>query len=186
MPAPKKKNINLLKRENFEYSKVGKVLKWLLSAGRVIVIFTELIVISAFLSRFWLDKKLNNLFEENNAKKSQIEASAGFETEFRNFQTRLAVAKNLDEGKTQTAKIVKDLASLLPPGVLLTNITFSGNELSIQGTALSEGGLAGFVKALQGTSERFKNPFLTSISLETVGQQLINFSIKVPVEKKKG
>jgi hypothetical protein len=56
-----KKEINLLPKEEFEKKPLGKFLVWALSIGRYIVIFTELIVILAFLSRFKLDRDLADL-----------------------------------------------------------------------------------------------------------------------------
>ena len=59
-----KKDINLLPREEFEQKTVGRFLIWALTVGRWIVIVTELIVITAFLSRFKLDRDLANLYEK--------------------------------------------------------------------------------------------------------------------------
>src|SRR3990167_9181041 len=97
MPAHNlnKKTINLLVLEGFEHSPVGKVLHWLLSAGRTIVIFTELIVIISFLSRFWLDRTLTDLSEQNNNKRAQIEASRQFEENFKSVQQRLSLVNQI-------------------------------------------------------------------------------------------
>src|SRR5688500_5727921 len=109
MPAHNKNKtaINLLSREGFEYTQLGKTLAWLLSAGRTIVIVTELVVITAFLSRFWLDKTLTDLSQANNSKKAQIEASQAFEQEFKNAQIRIASAKKIDETKLGTGEILR-------------------------------------------------------------------------------
>ena len=71
MAARKKnKEINLLPQEQFAASTTGRVLAWVLSTFRMIVILTEMIVIIAFLSRFWLDIKSNDLTDEvDNQKK---------------------------------------------------------------------------------------------------------------------
>jgi len=53
--------VNLLPKDNFEFSLVGKFLRWALTAGRVMVVLTEFVVILAFGSRFWLDKEMNDL-----------------------------------------------------------------------------------------------------------------------------
>ena len=42
------KQINLLPKDKWEVGVIGKLLKWALNIGRYIVVFTELIVISAF------------------------------------------------------------------------------------------------------------------------------------------
>jgi len=57
MPA-KKREISLLPKEKEGLpGTVEKATKWLVNVGRWIIVFTELIVILSFLSRFWLLKK---------------------------------------------------------------------------------------------------------------------------------
>jgi Tfp pilus assembly protein PilN len=176
MAAPKNKKVNLLIREGFEYTTLGKTLSWLLSAGRTIVIFTELVVIIAFLSRFWLDRSLTDLIEQNNTKKTQIQAAQAFETEFRSAQTRLATYQKLDTTRISASKLVKNVSSLLPSDVALTELTMSKGRLNVHGTSLSEGGLAGFIKAVE-DSGKYKNVKLTDIALQTGGQRVISFVI---------
>ena len=52
---------NLFPKEPWERGAVGQLLTWVLSVGRYVVVFTELIVISAFLYRFGLDRNLTDL-----------------------------------------------------------------------------------------------------------------------------
>lgn len=176
MAAPKKREINLLKYKHFEDTLAGKVLAWALSAGRVIVIITELIVIAAFLSRFWLDRTLTDLNEQNAALKAQIEAFSSFEKEFRSAQERLSLYKNLGATQAKYSQIIKEVALLLPSDVLLTNISITGEGVYITGKAISENGLAGFISTL-GKAKTVKDIKLTDLSLETKEQQLISFSL---------
>ena len=62
MAAPKKHEIELLPKEEWEKTSFGKFIKWTLNVGRYIVIATELIVILAFVSRFKLDRDLTDLY----------------------------------------------------------------------------------------------------------------------------
>jgi len=78
--------------------------------------------------------------------------------------------------------VTKNIASVLPPGVVLTNISIANGEVILKGNSLSEGGLVGLMKALEGRKD-FKNPILSNIGLETLGQQLIGFTIKFNTEK---
>lgn len=176
MAAPKKREINLLKQRRFEDTLPGKVLHWALSAGRVIVIITELVVIAAFLSRFWLDRMLTDLNEQNTALKSQVEAFSSFENEFRSLQERLSLYKNLVSSQSKYPKLVKEVASSLPAEVALTSLTVSENAIELKGKSISEGGLAGFIKALGG-AQTIKDIKLADLSLETGEQQLISFSL---------
>ncbi|MBI2007482.1 MAG: PilN domain-containing protein [Candidatus Blackburnbacteria bacterium] len=177
MSAPKRREINLLTKRGFENALLGKVTNWALSAGRVIVIVTELIVIAAFLSRFWLDRTLTDLNEQNAALKTQVEAFSSFEKDFRNAQERLSLYDKLSSSQTYYSKFVKELASLLPADVALTNISASDNSVEIKGRSLSENGIAGLISALE-KSKTIKDVKLSDLSLDTKGQQLIVFSLK--------
>lgn len=184
MAAPAQKNVNLLVREGFENSTLGKTLNWLLSAGRVIVVFVELVVIGAFISRFWLDRQLTDLNDENELRRVQIEAAGAFEQDFRDTQNRLSTYKSFDFLKTNSSSIVRDVSAVIPADVALTNLEFSKEELNLRGIALSEQGLAGFVKSLAG-SPKFEQPTLSDVSLGTEGQQMLNFTIKTALKKEK-
>lgn len=177
MAASVPKKINLLVQEGFENTPLGKALNWLLSAGRVIVVLTQLVVIAAFLSRFWLDRQLTDLADRNNELKTQIEARASFESAFRDLQERLSVYGKVYGEKTIASSVIANIASLLPSDVSLSSVSMTEGAFVLQGSALSERGLAGFIKALDG-KEEFENTVLTEVSLETGGQQTIRFSIR--------
>lgn len=180
-----KKEINLLPREEFEKKPLGRFLTWALSVGRYIVIFTELIVILAFLSRFKLDRDLSDLNQSIREKQAIIEASAEFEKEFTFFQTRLATIKKLKSKETSFTQIVSAIGSLTPLDVAISNLSFSENSLRINATALSEKGLGSFLANLA-ASPNFKEVSLTNISksIET-GPEIkfiINAQFIVPKE----
>lgn len=177
MSSAAKRKINLVLKEGFEFTTIGRLLTWALGVGRVIVILTELIVVIAFLSRFWLDRTLTDLNEANISKRKQIEASNKFETDFRAAQTRLSIYKKLTDKPTKDAAKVKKVASLLPQDVTLNKISLSQKDVSITGVALSEEGLAGFLKGL-GKTEEFANIALSGLSLSTEGQQGFSFTLK--------
>ncbi|MBI2268002.1 MAG: PilN domain-containing protein [Candidatus Blackburnbacteria bacterium] len=183
MSASKKRKVNLLIQEGFEHTLLGKILNWSLSVGRVIVILTELVVIVAFLSRFWLDRTLTDLNEANGGKKKQIEASQKFENEFKNAQEKLSFYKKTISSQPRLASLVTEGASLLPPGVVLTTISLKDQDVVFSGEALSEEGLAGFVKSLK-ASTNLKDVTLSSISLETEGQQTLKFTTKASLKTK--
>lgn len=183
MAAPKNKKINLLVQEGFEHSQIGKVLSWLLSAGRAIVIVTELVVITAFLSRFWLDRQLTDLLEENQAKKAQVEASATFEKDLRDLQARLTAVKEFEQIKLSPTAYVREITKTLSAEVVLTDISYSEGVFSVSGTSLNEAGIAGLIKNLE-PSEKFSNVSLASISLDKNTTNLIKFSLRLEEEKK--
>src|SRR3989304_5055627 len=91
----KEEQINLLPEKGFEQTTTGRILTWILSSFRIIVIVTEIIVMIAFLSRFWLDAQNTDLTEELQQKQAVLSASKAFDAEFKDTQKRLKVFTDL-------------------------------------------------------------------------------------------
>ena len=62
MPA-KTVDVNLLEKDDFSESPIGRIVTWAITYGRYIMILTEIVVLLAFISRFSLDRKLTDLNE---------------------------------------------------------------------------------------------------------------------------
>jgi len=163
MAAPNE-DINLLPQEEWEKKPIGRLVKWTLTIGRYIVIATELIVITAFISRFKFDRDLSDLYEEIEIQQARIKSSEEFEKEFRLIQNRLKVIKELDKRKIDPSKILTSAADLIPLNVTLENLQFDREtgKLTFTGYSLSESGLAAFINNLK-QSDYFNNIEIESI-----------------------
>ena len=131
MPVKKQKQINLLPQDEFEKSPVGRILHWAVTTFRTIVIITELIVIIAFLSRFWLDAKnadLNDIIGQN---QTVIASYEDFETEFRGVQQRTKIFSGLT-GNSTLSFLVTKAVNLLPEDVKLVAISQVEKSLQIK------------------------------------------------------
>jgi len=177
MAAQKKRDIELLPKEEWERTSFGKLLIWTLTVGRYIVIVTELVVILAFLSRFKLDRDLTNLYEEMKEKQARIEAASDFEDDFRFLQKRLAMTEGLEKKQLVTASLIEELSLLIPLDVSLSDLTVAGKEVSLSATALSEQGLAAFLNNLK-ASDKFENLVISSLSSGSEKGVGIQFSLK--------
>src|SRR5512144_1767398 len=93
----KSKSINLLPQEEFENSVLGRILRWATGSFRVIVIITEMVVMGAFLSRFWLDAQNSDLNDSIQIKSAQISAQKDFENQFRQIQKKLDIYKGISK-----------------------------------------------------------------------------------------
>lgn len=176
MAAPKS-TIEFLPQEDWEKGNLGKILKWALNAGRHIVIFTELIVIMAFLSRFKFDHDLTDLGEKIKQQQAIINASSQFEKDFRSLTERLDTVDNLKKNQIEANKILADLAGLMPGDVLLRDFKFGDKEFTLTATALSETGFGVFVRNLK-RAPFYKNLVLSQVASGTKGESGINFQIK--------
>lgn len=146
-----KHQINLLKISNFEHSTTGKLIAWASNVGRWIVVLTEFVVITAFLSRFYFDTKLANLFDEVRQKKAIVNSLYSFEEQYRQAQSKILLAKLiLTENNAPMAEVTDFIASKLPLDTTLTNLSVDLNTLRLDGYSLSTNGLQTFIDGIGG------------------------------------
>lgn len=122
---------------------------WALGIGRVLVILTEVVALSAFLYRFSLDRQLIDLHDTIKSKQAIINLLKKSEDTYRNLQNRLALAKTLIQSENLTNKTITDILSLAPSDVLFTNFTLSGNQIIIEVKTQSIASLRNFVNVLK-------------------------------------
>src|SRR2546425_990488 len=94
-PASIKINLDLLKPQSEPQRVALKAFKWLLSSGRLLVIFTEILVLAAFLFRFKLDADLQSTKEAIEQQIPYIQSQSGDENLIRQTQFQLSSIKNL-------------------------------------------------------------------------------------------
>ena len=174
---PKSKSINLLPQEEFDTSIVGRILKWAMGTFRIIVIITEMIVMGAFLSRFWLDAQNSDLNDVIKLESAEITSQASFEKEFRNAQSKLAIIKTITQAQkpTDSATVI---TSKLPQDVSLTSITVQDGSVQIKGNAGSEISIAQFIANLQ-SEKTFKTVELGQINSSDSNASLTIFTLNV-------
>ena len=157
----------------------GSFFDWLLSAGRYIIIFTELIVITAFVIRFKLDFDLTKLYEEIEIKKETVVAQKSFEEEFRFIQENLLTIKELGQKRHTNQLALEKIQRIVPQTVTLTSFSCSDNKISIEAKAYSGSGLATFAYQLT------HSPEFSDISigkLQRSQNSEISFSLKATWE----
>lgn len=167
MPISKAKQINLLPQDEFQSSTLGRLLKWALSTFRVMVIITELVVMSAFLSRFWLDARNSDLNEKLLITKARISAYSATEAEFRSYQRKLSIAKNLYL-QSKDSELLVQITKQLPDEISLTSVQRTEEGLQIKALSLSESAVAQFLVNLIG------NKSLTDVNLSQVASSVDN------------
>ena len=181
MPAKKELKINLLPQKEFERSILGRILKWALSSFRMIVIATELIVMAAFLSRFWLDANNSDLNDVISQKKAIITSLAETEKKFRTFQKQIDVFTKISSS-TQKSEYLNLIASLTPPDVILNSISDSEGSIQIIGYSGSEQNISQFIKNLS-SAGKFKDVLLSSIDSSEDNSSAIVFTIRAEVSE---
>lgn len=181
MPAKKEIKVNLLPQKEFERSTLGRILKWAVSSFRIIVIVTEMIVMAAFLSRFWLDANNSDLNDAISQKKAVIASFAETENKFRTFQKQIDVFSKITS-LSQKSEYLSLITSLTPPEVTLNSISDSENSVQITAYSGSEQKISQFIKNLSSNS-KFKDVSLSKINSGEDNPSLIVFTIKAGISE---
>jgi len=182
MPARKKEEINLLPQKGFESNTVGRLLAWVLSSFRVIVIVTEIIVMIAFLSRFWLDAQNADLTDDIKNKKAVLQAYQDFEKDFRDTQKRLEVYASVTK-EVPFASLIKSLSDLLPPDIYLSSLAYSGSQVNITALSPNEVSIQQYMVNIS-TVDMVKNVSIREIATEKDNPGLIKFTLTMDVVSK--
>jgi Tfp pilus assembly protein PilN len=154
MAARKKDTqINLIPEVGFAATTTGRILTWMLSSFRIIVIVTEIIVMIAFLSRFWLDARNTDLNEQILQKQAVIAASSNFEKEFKFTQKRLQIFSELESEKGILSDTLDTITLALPPDVFLISINSSSESLALSGLSPNERSIQQFMANLSSSDQ---------------------------------
>ena len=177
MAAQKKKTkeINLLPQEQFATTTTGRVLAWVLSTFRLIVVLTEMVVIIAFRSRFWLDIRSSDLTDEVENQKEIVESYSNFEKVFRQTQKKLGVFSQFSANPAQFDLVKNYITPYLPSDVFLKSITLTYSEVRIQGSSFTEQSIAQLISNLN-SAGKLKDVKLTQVSSKNESP-FIEFSI---------
>ncbi|MEK7513364.1 MAG: PilN domain-containing protein [Patescibacteria group bacterium] len=181
--AAQNKEINLLPKEKWETGTAGKLLKWALSIGRYIVVFTELVVISAFLYRFSLDRKLMDINEQVNQQKKIIVTYGDLETNFRTLQAKLTNISKAEKNSLDMSVILTNLSEITPLATTYNSIDVEGQKVALEGQTLSEIGLATLLTKAQ-ESKIFSGVSLDNVSSANEKSQTINFRMELSLKGK--
>lgn len=144
---PKNKSINLLPSEEFNASTTGRILRWATGTFRVIVIVTEMVVMGAFLSRFWLDAQNSNLNNAIKVKSAQITAQSSLEKQFREVQSKLEIFNQLDKDR-KISDITAKITSKVPGSITLSSVMVGEGSASVRGISFSDYDITQFVTNL--------------------------------------
>lgn len=182
--ATLKNQINLIPEEELQKTTSGKIILWVLTTFRTIVIVTELIVMSAFLSRFWLDAQNAELTDRIEENKNVILDFSNFEKEFKSTQKKLDYFRQLsDEAKSADASL-KASISTLPSDLFLSSLSFAGSSIEILGSSPNEKSIQQYIVNLNHAGY-FADVNLIDMRSDQINLALLNFKIVGrPVTKK--
>lgn len=175
--APKKIDlkINLVPKDPFFETVLGRSFRWALGVGRYIVIFTELVVIISFGSRFVLDRQLTDLNAKINQQKQVIKSYGDLEKNFRYIQQQITDYQQLKQ-ENNLVEIFPILNETVPQNVVLDSLTIKNGSIDFTGVAFSQSTLNILVNNLQ-LSEHFTNIRISKLESSNNKSSGINFDI---------
>jgi Tfp pilus assembly protein PilN len=157
-------DIDLVPKDPFFATKLGKTLQWSLSVGRYIVMFTELVVVLSFATRFYLDRQVTDLNQTIVRKESVVQSYADFEQEFRDTQEKINQYSQVAQGEN-LVEVFPVLSQVIPEGVELQELAISPGQVAITGKVLSQRSLNLLINNLQ-ISPSFTNVVVNTIESE--------------------
>src|SRR3989344_8405452 len=172
----KTEQINLLPRKGFQTSTAGRILAWILSTFRIIVIVTEIIVMIAFLSRFWFDAQNTDLNEKIQQKQAVLAASKDFELRFKDVQDRLEIFSNLTDNKMKNSEILTLITRSIPSDVILTKLAVAKESFLLTGSTSNEKSIQQLIVNLA-SNQNFNNLGLLGINTDTTNPPVLIFTI---------
>lgn len=178
-------NVNLIPKDPFFTTPIGKVLKWALSVGRYIVVFTELIVIFSFLTRFSLDRQVTDLNETIARKRTIIESYGTLEDDVTRVQ---AILQEYDQIAAQEniTEVFPEMSRIVPSDVVLTEFVIRPGQVSFSGLVTSQNSLNALISNIQ-LSQRFFNVSVDRIeSTEDVDVEGFDFVIRADTRREQG
>lgn len=127
--------VNLLPEDRFEFSRWGRFLMWTLSTGRLVVVLTELVVIGAFVSRFWFDRKLSDLRQIRMQQTAAVLAMDETRVKWERLQLLADAIKKANDSNFDAAERLTKIQSLTPSGVEFESIDIGSQSAILVGHA---------------------------------------------------
>ena len=103
----RKKGVNLVPKDKFAETIFGRTLNWLLSTFRVIVVLVELLVMAAFLSRFWLDARNSDYDDELLERAEVIASTQNLEEGYRLAQEKIKLITKISPANRPQTSLVE-------------------------------------------------------------------------------
>lgn len=180
--------VNLLIHKGEQIKLYVRLLKWVLSSGRYIVVFVELLVIGAFIFRYKLDAELIDIQEKIKDQIPYITSLKDDETLIKETQFQLANVKQVRIGGIDFAQALSKISQFTPQSVRLTSISLdpvpnsSKANFVISGASPSNRDLSAYLKALKNNPD-FSGVALTNISFQDVTKFTITGTVNVERSK---
>ena len=134
-----KNSINLIDPVYTENDAFAKAYEWMVTIGKYLLIFVEMIVLGVFFSRFFLDKKRIDLNEEVESQIQLLRTEPWVSNNilFSRYQKLLKDVKTVKNGQQINSSVVSEIVSGIPITLTLKGFTLNESKVSMSFMASS-------------------------------------------------
>ncbi len=183
MKKPVSLQVNLLPKDPFLDTPLGKLLQWAMSVGRYLIIFTEVIVILSFASRFTLDRRITDLNGAIQQKKSIINSYGDLEENIKAIQKKTTNYIQVEQ-QENIIEIFPVLTQITPNDVVMDSLEIQPGRVILNGVARSNVSLSLLINNLQ-FSGRFSDVDVEKIETAQLENSGFEFRIQAVTTKVK-
>lgn len=128
-----KNSINLIDPVYTENDAFAKAYEWMVTIGKYLLIFVEMIVLGVFFSRFFLDKKRIDLNEEVESQIQLLRTEPWVSNNilFSRYQKLLKDVKTVKNGQQINSSVVSEIVSGIPITLTLKGFTLNESKVSM-------------------------------------------------------
>jgi ACT domain-containing protein len=167
-----KKEISLLPDKDNPNSLIGRILNWVSNVGRYVIVFTELIIIGIFFSRFTLDRTNSDLSEAVRQKRAMLNSTTEFEKDYGILQSKVEAIKKFYSQDNDYGNKIVYLADRTPSDIVYDNLSLKKTDGKLTANL-----------SLIVYNENSLIDFITNLSLENESNPVASIDIK-SIEKK--
>lgn len=154
---------------------------WAINIGRIIIVLTELVALSALGYRFIVDKQIIDLHDKIKTKESIVTASKNQEETYRDLQQRIAAISTLTKRTTSQVQVLNSVfEKTQSDDFAVERVSYSNNIISLDGTALSIFALNNLVTDIR------KSDIVKSIDLTNIegNGSTVEFKLQIALKTK--
>jgi len=170
--------INLVPKDPFFDTVIGRFLNWAIQVGRYIVIFTELIVIISFASRFTLDRRVTDLNDSLHQKEMIIGSFGDLDEKFRLIQAKIQNYKEISH-QNNLAEVFPRITEVIPRNVIVEDLSINRKTIKLLASAKTSNALNVFINNLQ------ISPYFFQVNvgkIETKGEKETGFNVNIEAQ----
>ena len=160
MAKPLPRSLDLLQPTEQPTSTWNRIYEWVFNVGRYVIIAVELIVLIAFVMRFVLDRRNNDLNEEITVKMNMLDAQKETEQKLRRVQKTLDNFSVLIDDQSVLSGKYQQIMSEIPSEITWKNFGLTQERISFEGRAQSYEEMEEFERTLR------ENPDYSKVDLE--------------------